>query len=391
MAGIRDSLGFGGRWLVGLVVFGLVVAGVVAVPRVEAVSSVDIVILGGESAVSASVEAQLKSCTTGAVSRLAGANRYATAVEVSKASFGSASGAFVATGLNFPDALAGGSPAALGGQPVLLVNDAVPTATAAELARLGVSSVAVLGGSAVVPDSVVASLGAVFPTSRIWGSDRYATAAAIAQARFPSADTVYVATGLNFPDALAGVPAAAGDKAPILLVQPDSIPGATAAELARLKPKTIKILGGEAVVSAGVASALGGYASSVVRLAGANRYATAAAISSDAFPSGASKIYVATGLNYPDALAGGPAAGKDGAPILLVQPDLIPAETVFEIQRITGTTCASTPPPTTTTRRRRPRRPRPRRLRLGGMSLRWCRLVGLRRWCCRRVRCWMGR
>jgi putative cell wall-binding protein len=316
-----------------------------AVSPSRADAPVDIVILGGESAVSASVEAHLKTCTTGTVNRQAGLNRYQTATAISKAAFASASHAYIATGLNFPDALAGGPPAAISGQPVLLVNDAVPSSTLIELSRLGVSSITVLGGSAVVPNSVVASLNALVPTSRIAGSDRYATAAAIVQAKFATADTVYVATGLNFPDALAGVPAAAGDTAPILLVKPDSIPAATATQLNRLNPTTIKVLGGTAVISSNVANALEGYASSVIRLSGSDRYATATAISKHAFPGGASRIYIATGLNYPDALAGGPAAGANDAPILLVRTDSIPGATKSEIQRITGTPCAPTPPP----------------------------------------------
>ena len=234
-------------------------------------------------------------------------------------------------------------PAAINGEPVLLVNEAVPASTLIELSRLGVSSITVLGGSAAVPDSVVASLDLVVPTSRIAGSDRYSTAAEIVQATFTSADTVYVATGLNFPDALAGVPAAAGDSAPILLVKPDSIPGATKAQLDRLEPSTIKILGGPAVISTGVADSLTNYAPSVIRLSGSDRYSTATAISKHAFPSGASTIYIATGLNYPDALAGGPAAGVNDAPILLVRTDCIPGTTETEIERITGTTCEDAP------------------------------------------------
>jgi len=315
------------------------------VPPSNAGAAVDIVILGGESAVSASVEAHLRTCTTGTVTREAGNNRYQTATAISKSAFSSASGAYIATGFNFPDALAGGPPASVAGQPVLLVNDSVPASTVAELVRLGVSKVTVLGGSAVVPDSVVASLNTFVPTTRIAGSNRYSTAAAIVQATFSSAATVYVATGSNFPDALAGVPAAAADGAPILLVQQDAIPGPTLAQLNRLKPTTIKILGGEAVVSAGVAATLSSYASNVIRLAGSDRYSTATAISKHAFPGGAPKIYIATGLNYPDALAGGPVAGAGGAPILLVQQNAIPGSTRTEIQRLTGTTCAATPPP----------------------------------------------
>ena len=327
---------------VGLVVLLTSVVTVTA-SQSSAASQVDIVILGGPSAVSATVEARLKTCTTGSVSRVAGSNRYETAATISAASFSSSEGAYIATGLNFPDGLAGGPSAALDRQPVLLVNDAIPAATRTELARLGVSRVTVLGGPVAVPDGVVASLNALVPTTRIAGSDRYSTAAAIAQGAFPSADTVYVATGVSFPDALAGVPAAAGDAAPILLVRQNSIPASTAAQLIRLKPTTIKILGGEAAVSAGVAAGLGNYASNVVRFAGSDRYTTAVAISRHAFPNSASRIYIATGLDYPDALAGGPAAAVDDGPILLVRPSAIPNATKAEIQRITGTTCA---PPT---------------------------------------------
>ena len=333
--------------MVGLVVLLTSVVTVTA-SQSSAASQVDIVILGGPSAVSAAVEARLQTCTTGSVSRVAGSNRYETAATISAASFSSSDGAYIATGLNFPDGLAGGPSAALGRQPVLLVNDAIPAATRTELARLGVSRVTVLGGPAAVPDGVVASLNALAPTTRIAGSDRYSTAAAIAQGAFPSADTVYVATGMNFPDALAGVPAAADDTAPILLVRQNSIPASTAAQLNRLKPTTIKILGGEAAVSAGVAADLGSYASNVVRFAGPDRYSTAVAISRHAFPNSASKIYVTTGLDYPDALAGGPAAAVEDGPILLVKPGAIPNATKAEIQRITGTTCAPPTPDDTT-------------------------------------------
>ena len=197
---------------------------------------------------------------------------------------------------------------------MLLVNDAVPASTVLELDRLGVSSVTVLGGSSVVPDSVVTSLNARVPTARVAGSDRYATAVAIVQAGFASADTVYVATGSNFPDALAGVPAAAGDAAPILLVQQNSIPAATATQLARLRPKTIKILGGEVVVSAGVEASLGSYSPSVIRLSGSDRYSTAAAISRHASSGGASKIYIdAIGRGANPARSGTPGGGSGGA------------------------------------------------------------------------------
>jgi hypothetical protein len=99
-----------------------------------------------------------------------------------------------------------------------------------------------------------------------------------------STPVVYVATGENFPDALGAGPAAAIVKGPILLVSQNSIPGETAAELTRLSPDKIIIVGGTAVVSASVESGLAAYAGTVERIAGANRYDTAAKLSAATYP-----------------------------------------------------------------------------------------------------------
>ena len=109
--------------------------------------------------------------------------------------------------------------------------------------------------------------------------------AVASRASAPSATpVVYVATGENFPDALGAGPAAAIVKGPILLVSQNSIPGETAAELTRLSPDKIVIVGGTAVVSPSVESALAAYAGTVERIAGANRYDTAAKLSAATFP-----------------------------------------------------------------------------------------------------------
>ena len=99
-----------------------------------------------------------------------------------------------------------------------------------------------------------------------------------------STPVVYVATGENFPDALGAGPAAAIVKGPILLVSLNAIPGETAAELTRLGPDKIIIVGGTAVVSASVEAGLAAYAGTVERIAGANRYDTAAKLSAATYP-----------------------------------------------------------------------------------------------------------
>ena len=96
---------------------------------------------------------------------------------------------------------------------------------------------------------------------RLAGADRYATAAAISAFHLPSgAPLAYVATGENFPDALAAGPAAAVRGASTILVRRDSIPARSAAELDRLNPSRLILLGGPQVVSQAVASSLARYA-----------------------------------------------------------------------------------------------------------------------------------
>jgi putative cell wall-binding protein len=144
----------------------------------------------------------------------------------------------------------------------------------------------------------------------------------------------FIATGQSYPDALAGGPAAAKEGGPLLLVQSNAIPPATASELTRLQPAAIVILGGTGVVSAAVATALDAYTTgTVTRRSGSDRYATAAAISAGSFDPGVTSVFVATGEGFADALAGGPAAAKAGAPLLLVR-GFIPNATATELQRL---------------------------------------------------------
>jgi hypothetical protein len=101
----------------------------------------------------------------------------------------------------------------------------------------------------------------------------------------PNVPVVYVATGENFPDALAGGPPAGMQRGPVLLVRNLSIPTVTANELTRLNPDSIVVVGGSGVISDTVVLALGSFTSgTVTRLAGPDRYATAVAVSEAAYP-----------------------------------------------------------------------------------------------------------
>jgi putative cell wall-binding protein len=172
---------------------------------------------------------------------------------------------------------------------------------------------------------------------RYAGANRYATAAAVSAASFaPGVPVAYVATGANFPDALAGGAAAAVKGGPVLLVTADEIPSETAAELERLQPSEIIVLGGTGAVRESTLKALAVYSTGNVtrRIAGSTRYETAAAISADGFAPGVPVAYVATGANFPDALAGTPVAGSQGGPVLLTDRDELPAAVAAELDRL---------------------------------------------------------
>lgn len=267
------------------------------------------------------------------VVRLSGSTRYDTAAAISGL-FGEADTVFVATGKDYPDALAAAALAGSVEAPVLLTReDSVPAATLNELGRLSPSKVYVLGGDSAVSDGVIAAIGRHVKgadVERLSGSNRYGTAAVISQ-EFESADVVYVATGANFPDALAGAARAGALDGPVLLVKPNSVPGATAAELDRLNPADIKVLGGTAAVSDDVLTELGTYGE-VERISGATRYETAVKISQD-YDTNAN-VFVASGADWPDALAGAARAGTVEAPVLLTEPDEIPDSTWDELVRL---------------------------------------------------------
>lgn len=172
-------------------------------------------------------------------------------------------------------------------------------------------------------------------SARRSGFDRYATAAALSAASFaPNVPVAYISTGRGFADALAAGPAAATLGGPVLLTEASWLPAATAAELARLRPARIIVSGGPGVVSEALMSALRAYSGSVTRQSGPDRYATAAAVSAATFGTNVPVAYVATGHNFPDALAGSAAAGMLQGPVLLVGPNAIPAATANELRRL---------------------------------------------------------
>lgn len=217
-----------------------------------------IVVVGGPSAISTVVEGQLAAFAAQDVTRVFGASAYDTAVEISKRSHPDASSqnpikrVYVATGQGFHDALAAAAPAARDGYPVLLVHkNSIASAVFSELQRLAPQEVVILGGTGAISSTVEQQLMQAWPTRRIGGANAIETATLISADHFGSPVAVaYLATSATFQDAtsVAGVAGAQGG--PILLTQRDGVlPEVVRAELARLKPQRIVILGGHGALN----------------------------------------------------------------------------------------------------------------------------------------------
>ncbi len=183
-------------------------------------------------------------------------------------------------------------------------------------------ALSLLGGSAKAE---------VAPVTRISADTPVVLAVGLSGALFPNgAATVYLARGDDLADALAGGTLTGG---PILFVAPGgSLPASVRAEIDRLQPASVVALGGTAVVPAATLNATG---RRTERLAGADRYATAAAIAQRVFPNGATKVYLTHPMALADAVAG---AGFTDGPILPVPPQgAIPASITAELQRLRPT------------------------------------------------------
>lgn len=271
------------------------------------------------------------------VDRIGGADRFAVSAGVAADSFRSGVPVvYIAAGSGFADALSGSAAAGAQGGPVLLVTrDDIPGDVRAELSSLRPRRIVVLGGTASISAATQAQLKTYSSdVTRIAGVDRYEVSAAVSKAAFPTGPEVaYIASGAVFPDALSGSAAAGRDHGPVLLVQKDTVPASVSAELDRLNPKYVIVLGGVNTIADSVVTELE-QKRPAIRVDGADRFAVSAAISARAFPRGVYTVYVASGAVFPDALSGSAAAIEAGAPVLLVTQDAIPANVAAELDRL---------------------------------------------------------
>lgn len=275
------------------------------------------------------------------VVRFAGANRVSTAAligrDTSGAGFGGES-VVVARADAFPDSLAGSYLAGVLRAPVLLTDPStVAPDLAAALVDIDPDSVVLLGGVAAIDEGVEAELAASFAVQRVAGENRFSTAANVArQMGDPSPEgrgLALVASGEEFPDALAAGAIAAAEEVPLLLTGREQLPSETAAALQDLHIDEVLLAGGTAAVGEDVVAAIRALGIDVARVGGANRQATArqlAEVAVERFGWAADHVSLVSGHGFPDAVAMAPHAGLHAggpSPIALSAGDVLGAET----------------------------------------------------------------
>ncbi|WP_245961788.1 cell wall-binding repeat-containing protein [Quadrisphaera granulorum] len=232
-------------------------------PKQTAVGTV--YLLGGTSAVSAAVETSLKAVNAKyTINRISGTDRFDTAVKIAAQTAvddgGSSAPIYVASGANYPDGLAVAALAARTGGVVLLTDGAkMPDATLKYLQTYDPNSelLVAIGGPAATATSGHGAERAVI------GTDRYDTARKVAElftspTGSSSVRSVGLATGTNWPDALAGAAAMGNLDGPLLLTPPDSLSSSASTAITSLakkgKASSALVFGGSGVVSSSTAS-----------------------------------------------------------------------------------------------------------------------------------------
>jgi putative cell wall-binding protein len=260
--------------------------------------------------------------------RLAGADRYLTAIQISQAGWSTSTNVVLARGDNFPDALAGAVLAQKVKAPLLLTEPgSLLPEVETEIKRLGVTRVYLLGAQAALSATVESKLKTLKITcQRLQGADRYGTAASIARLTGSPEAEAFLVSGYKFADALSISSYAAAHNIPILMTEANNLPGETMKILAEMKIDKITIIGGTGVVGTAVESALQGLGIKTSRIEGADRYQTNLNVIKN-LDYDQSGIFVATGENYPDALAGAVLAARQNQPLFLLKDKVIPEQT----------------------------------------------------------------
>ncbi|MDP4159353.1 MAG: N-acetylmuramoyl-L-alanine amidase [Bacillota bacterium] len=266
--------------------------------------------------------------------RIAGQDRVDTALKISQKGWNSAQTVILCEYSDFPDSIAATPFAVNLNAPILLTKgDSIDSRVLQELQRLKPQKVILLGGTACLQPSIEEELNQLsLTTERIGGIDRYETSILLAQKL--SSDSLIIANGDDFPDALSAATFAGIKQIPIALTS-TTLPQSVLQYIKEKAPQHTIVIGGEVVVPS--KEFADNKISIETRLGGYDRYETNAKVTSyvkETFPDTyqSDDLFLASGITFPDAIAGTVLASKSKAPLLLTEQTDIPPS-VYALMR----------------------------------------------------------
>ncbi len=265
--------------------------------------------------------------------RVSGIDRFATAAEISRLAYPESNDVtrvVLATGFGFADALSAAPLASKLGAPLLLTTqDQLSAAARSEIERLEPDEIVIVGGTGAISTDIAEQLARDYEVTRISGQDRFITSREVAEYGWgdEGSDQAFIATGFDFPDALSAGSAAAVHDMPVILVpgSDPKLPSSNVGQLRALGTIRVSIVGGTTAVTESIAQQLETNHIRTDRYSGANRFGTSASIATK-FGTQHGDVFLASGSNYPDALAGAAVAGKQGATLILTAGECMPGE-----------------------------------------------------------------
>ncbi|MHC6178908.1 cell wall-binding repeat-containing protein [Clostridium sp. JNZ X4-2] len=255
-----------------------------------------------------------------ATTRLFGVDRYSTNMKVADYGWtGHSDYAIIVSGENFPDAVCSAPLSVKYNAPLLMTaGNTLSTDVQDKLTNLGVKKVFLIGGTGVISSEVENELTQKnIDVQRLGGSTRIETSIEIAKQI--GGNELFLVSSEGFADALSISPYASSKAAPLVLTTSSGVPEAVKDYVDTVRPSKTYIIGGQGVIPDNTASYFGEYE----RLGGQDRYETNAEVISKLYNiSNIQKIYIAAGINYPDALSISPLAARDSSPVVLVDDNM---------------------------------------------------------------------
>ena len=271
------------------------------------------------------IPASVSSANVENVSRIAGEDRIATSIEISKKMFNESDNVVLASGFNFADALSAGQLAAALNAPLILSKDQLDIRTSDEIAKLKPKNMYIVGGENALSSNIEESVKSVvndINIERLKGNDRYETSVKVMEKtkEFVDAEYLLIASGKNFPDALSATSFMADHKALMVLSDGNSYPKSNLKEIA---------IGGVNQLP------LNGFTGE--RIAGNDRYQTALAIAKRSFESNENAI-LANSKVFADSLSAVSVAKNYKAPIILTDNENLTQSTKSYLENMNSVT-----------------------------------------------------